>query len=405
MLGNAAEGSVAVTPVCEGGMEGDVVLVELLEGSIGYNPEKPSSKVLASVAVAAGEMAVLKAPDARLWSPDDPYLYGIRMTLRRGNKTLDRVQAYTSIRTVGIVADAAGNNRIGINGEALFNYGPLDQGWWPDGLYTSPSDEALRFDLEKTRELGFNMIRKHIKVEPSRWYYWCDVLGIMVWQDMPSISDHHLNIWGQDSNAFDTGTDFPLEQAEKDTYYKEWGEVIHQLEKFQCIVSWVPFNEAWAQFDTPAVVDFTRGLDDSRLINAASGGNWISGHIGDILDSHHYPNPQMRVWDDTMVNVLGEYGGIGMPVKGHLWQEDRNWGYANFDTFEQVTAQYEEFSKQLEPIARDGCAGAVYTQTTDVEIEVNGLMTYDRKVVKVDPARIAAANKAVIEAARAGAVQ
>lgn len=398
--GNASEGSVAVTPLCADASEGDVVLVELLEGAVGYNPEKPSGTVLASVEVPAGEKAVLKAPDARLWSPEDPYLYGVRMSLLRGKKVLDRVQAYTAIRSIGIVADARGHNRMALNGEALFHYGPLDQGWWPDGLYTSPSDEALRFDIEKTREMGYNMIRKHIKVEPSRWYYWCDVLGIMVWQDMPSISDHHLNIWGQDTNAFDTGTDFPFEQAEKDTYYKEWSEIIRQLEKFQCIVSWVPFNEAWAQFDTPAVVDFTRDLDGSRLINAASGGNWISGHIGDILDSHHYPTPKMRVWDDTMVNVLGEYGGIGLPVEGHLWQKDRNWGYATFDSFEQVTAKYEEFAKQLESIARDGCAGAVYTQTTDVEIEVNGLMTYDRKVVKMDPQRIAAANKAVIEAAK-----
>ena len=400
VLADAAEGKVSITPAVEGAAQGDMVRVELLSGGVGYNPEKPAGKVLAKGEVPAGQTVTLAPAEPRLWSPDDPYLYGVRISLVRGKKTIDKVNAYTAIRSISGKADADGHLRMALNGKILFQYGPLDQGWWPDGLYTAPSDEALRFDVGKTREMGFNMIRKHIKVEPSRWYYWCDVLGIMVWQDMPSVALYkQREDWAQGADTFDAGNSDQLCPEARATFRKEWKEIMNQLDKFQCIVCWVPFNEAWGQFETASIVDLTRSLDASRLINSASGGNWISGQVGDILDSHHYPQPKMRIWDDGMINVLGEYGGIGLPMKGHLWQEDRNWGYVKYTSVDEVTAKYEEYAKMLEPIAREGCAAAVYTQTTDVEIEVNGLMTYDRKEMKVVPGRVAAANKAVIKLA------
>ncbi len=274
-------------------------------------------------------------------------------------------------------------------------YGPLDQGWWPDGLYTAPTDEALKYDIVKTKDFGYNMIRKHIKVEPSRWFYYCDQLGMLVWQDMPSFGDNHLNKWGIFN--YDEGTDFPATPQAKANYYKEWGEIMNQVKKFQCIAVWVPFNEAWSQFDTRSAIDFTRAQDPTRLINMASGGNWVKD-CGDILDNHHYPYPAMRLWDKNMINVLGEYGGIGLPLEGHLWQTDRNWGYVQYKNGDEVLKEYVAFAEILKTLVRQGCSAAVYTQTTDCEGEVNGLMTYDRKVIKMDEAKLKAANEGVIKA-------
>ena len=396
--------------------EGDVVKVALLEGGVGYSAELPSQKVLAEEMVVDG-VAVLKVADLKTWSPDTPYLYGVKVTVERKGKVVDSVSGYTAMRKVSMVRDQSLNSykRIALNNEPLFQFGPLDQGWWPDGLYTAPTDEALMFDVVKTKEMGFNMIRKHIKVEPARWYYYCDLYGIMVWQDMPSIGDHSRNVmkardedvkaavsnkWSHDS-IFD-GTDCKIPEEWKQNYYKEWGAIIDAFKHFQCIVVWVPFNEAWGQFDTPAVVKFTRKQDPTRLINSASGGNFdfsagVAG-FGDILDVHHYPCPAMNLFERKFVNVLGEYGGIGLPVEGHMWIIDRKWGYGKVkENSEQLMEQYEAYLEMLKTFVQTGCAAAVYTQTTDVEGEVNGLMTYDRKVVKVDLPRISAANRAVIE--------
>lgn len=373
----------------------DEVVVDLIDGD--------KIKVMT---VKPGEAAVISLPDAELWTPENPRLYDIQIMLRKGGKVLDKVKGYTAFRKISMEKDRDGNVRMALNGKPYFQYGPLDQGWWPDGLYTAPTDGALKFDIEKTKEFGFNMIRKHIKVEPARWYYWCDKLGILVWQDMPSVADNSKNVWSQavtdekGRNGFDTGTDYPLTKEAKDNYRKEWKEIMTQLDKFQCIVVWVPFNEAWGQFDTKDIVKYTRKIDDSRLINAASGGNWISGRVGDLLDSHHYPQPKMRVLDKNMCNVLGEYGGIGLPVEGHLWQKDKNWGYVQYKNSEEVTATYVKYAEQLLPLVIKGCSAAVYTQTTDVEGEVNGLMTYDREVIKLNPAEVAAANRMVIEAVK-----
>ena len=341
-----------------------------------------------------GTEVSLHVPQMKLWSPDSPYLYDVEVNIVRDGAVLDCVSGYAAMREISYRKDASGHKRMYLNGEPLFQYGPLDQGWWPDGLYTAPSDEALAFDIQKTKDFGFNMIRKHVKVEPARWYWHCDRLGMLVWQDMPSIEDNHENVWG--NRAYDTGTDYPVTQEGKDNYYKEWGEVIAAFKGFPCIVVWVPFNEGWGQFDTEDVVQFTRAQDPTRLINYASGGNFVHCS-GDILDLHNYPHPEMYLYDKEYINVLGEYGGIGWPVEGHLWQPDRNWGYVQFKSADEVLDTYEKYAEMLIDLIDDGFAGAIYTQTTDVEIEVNGLMTYDRKVVKLDQERLHAINTKVIE--------
>ena len=347
--------------------------------------------------VPVGQPVTLFPENPHQWSPDDPYLYDIEFTLERNGKTIDKVEGYGALREVQEVIDKAGHKRLGLNGKPYFQYGPLDQGWWPDGLYTAPTDEALRYDIEQTKAFGYNMIRKHIKVEPARWYYWCDKLGILVWQDMPCITDSRPGRWEQWKWA-DVSDDCQLSESAKATYYKEWGEIIDQQQVFPCIVVWVPFNEAWSQFDTYKAVEFTNAKDPSRLVNSASGGNSYP-NCSDIFDSHNYPDPHMKFRSGgTQIDVLGEYGGIGWAVEGHLWQPDRNWGYVKFNSYEEVLAQYREYAKQLKATIADGVSAAVYTQTTDVEVEVNGLMTYDRVVTKLPSEELFKINQEVIAA-------
>ncbi len=347
----------------------------------------------APVAKAEGKDVALAVPDMKLWSPADPYLYGLEIKILRNGTAVDQIKGYAAMRKISSAAGKDGHKRMYLNNEPLFQYGPLDQGWWPDGLYTAPCDEALAFDIVKTKEMGFNMIRKHVKVEPARWYWHCDRLGMLVWQDMPSIADNSTNKWGR--KAYDEGTDTPVTDEGKAIFYTEWAEIMKANMYFPCIVTWVPFNEAWGQFDTDEVVQFTRALDPSRLINYASGGNFVRCS-GDILDLHNYPNPEMYLYDKDYVNVLGEYGGIGWPVEGHLWQTDKNWGYVQFKSADEVLDTYEKYALELIDLVDDGFAAAVYTQTTDVEGEVNGLMTYDRKVIKLDMNRLSAINTKVI---------
>ena len=388
----------------------DIVEVELLEGGIGYNPEQPSDKVIAKSTLSKGK-ALINVPEMKTWSPDSPYLYGMRITVKRDGKVVDKVEGYTAMRSIKAKKDKSLNKykRMALNGKNLFQYGPLDQGWWPDGLYTAPCDEALKFDIVKTKEMGYNMIRKHIKVEPARWYYWCDVLGMMVWQDMPSIGDYAKvqlpsrdldiqkavkNTWSQDSLLGGTECDIPQEW--KENFYIEWTNIMTALRGFQCIVCWVPFNEAWGQFDTPEVVKYTKKFDPTRLVNESSGGNFHL--VGDIIDVHHYPHPAMNVFESKFINVIGEYGGIGYPIPGHTWEIDRKWGYGkNKQSSEEVIEQYEVYADMLKVFIQTGCAAAVYTQTTDVEGEVNGLMTYDRAIIKVDIPKLAEINRSVIE--------
>ena len=396
--------------------EGDVIKVAVLEGGQGYSAEAPSSKILADAVVENGK-AVVNIKDVKTWSPDSPYLYGVKVTIERNGQVLDAVDGYTAMRKISIVKDQTPNKyrRMALNNEPLFQFGPLDQGWWPDGLYTAPTEEALVFDIIKTKEMGFNMIRKHIKLEPARWYYWCDVYGLLVWQDMPCIGDHNKKqmpsrdkeiqdaVWNKwSSDSFLGGTDCNIPQEWKANFYREWTNIINAFKNFQCIVVWVPFNEAWGQFDTPVAVKLTRELDPTRLINQSSGGNYDLSQgeegFGDILDVHHYPCPAMNIFERKFVNVLGEYGGIGLPIEGHTWGIEKKWGYGgNKQNEEEVMTTYEQYLEMLKVFVQTGCAAAVYTQTTDVEGEVNGLITYDRKVIKVDMPRIAKGNKSVIE--------
>lgn len=393
-VSNIKDGTMSVSVATEGMQEGDVVRVKLLDGGVGYSTENGiKGNVLAQGKTVPDGTVMLPVSDAKLWSPDSPYLYGLEISVLRGGKVIDSVHGYTAMREVSLYVKNKNTKLLGLNGQPLFQFGPLDQGWWPDGLYTAPTDEALKYDIQKTKDFGFNMIRKHIKVEPSRWFYYCDQLGMLVWQDMPCFASNNLNKWVVYN--YSEGTDFPATPQAKANFYKEWSEIMAQVKKFPCIVMWVPFNEAWGQFDTKAVVDFTRAQDPTRLINMSSGGNW-EPDCGDVMDNHHYPYPAMYLWEPKMAAVLGEYGGIGLPLQGHLWQTDRNWGYVQYKNGDEVLDEYARFADQLILLIKQGVCGAVYTQTTDVEGEVNGLMTYDRKVVKMNEGKLREINTKVI---------
>ncbi|MBQ2187513.1 MAG: beta-galactosidase [Bacteroidales bacterium] len=330
-----------------------------------------------------GETVEVAMPvDAILWSPDNPFLYGVDVSVYKGNKLVDYVISYFAMRKFSTEKDENGIVRLMLNNEPIFMFGPLDQGWWCDGLYTAPCDEALRYDIEKTKDFGYNMIRKHVKVEPARWYYWCDRLGIIVWQDMPSGGKGPE--WVTDG-YFDGSLSRRTPESEA-TYKKEWKEIIDYLYSVPSIGVWVPFNESWGQFKTPEIVEWTKSYDPSRLVNPASGGNHYP--VGDILDIHNYPDPEMYFYEPERVTVLGEYGGIGRKIEGHTWVKDQGWGYVEYDTEEKVTDTYVEYANELLELIPQGFSAAVYTQTTDCEVELNGLMTYDRAVVKMNEQRI-----------------
>jgi len=325
----------------------------------------------------------------RLWSPNDPFLYDLEVTVFNGSKQLDKVKSYTAMRKYSTKRDDKGIVRLQLNNKDLFQFGPLDQGWWPDGLYTAPTDEALRYDVVKTKDFGFNMIRKHVKVEPARWYMHCDRLGIIVWQDMPN-GDRSPE-WQM--REYFTGAERLRSPESEANYRKEWKEIMDYLYSYPSIGVWVPFNEAWGQFKTQEIVEWTKQYDPSRLVNPASGGNHY--HLGDMLDLHNYPQPEMYLYDGQRATVLGEYGGIGWANKEHLWEPDRNWGYVQFNSSNEVTNEYIKYAEQLKQMIRQGFSAAVYTQTTDVEVEVNGLMTYDRAVVKIDEGRVRKVNQEI----------
>jgi beta-galactosidase/beta-glucuronidase len=344
-------------------------------------------QIVASGETSAQKETSIKIDNPRLWSPSSPYLYRLNVQLMRNGKPVDKVQSYAAMRKSSVGTDEKGIKRMLINNEFLFQYGPLDQGWWPDGLYTAPTDEALKFDIVKTKEMGFNMIRKHIKVEPARWYYYCDSLGILVWQDMPS--GDLGNKWNQRPGVIGLGND-KNRSAESEAYFrKEWNAIIDALHPFPSIVVWTPFNEAWGQFKTEEISEWTQRKDPTRLINSASGGNFT--YVDHIIDIHHYPDPAMphpELFGKKLALVLGEFGGLGLPVKNHVWQEKDNWGYQSFKTAGDLIQKYSLFMDSLQNFIGYGLSAAVYTQTTDVEVEINGLMTYDRKVIKNPAAKL-----------------
>ena len=339
-----------------------------------------------------GECVQVAMPEnAKLWSPESPFLYTLKVSLKQGGKLVDEVSSYAAMRKYSSKRDSNGIVRQELNNKPLLQFCPLDQGWWPDGLYTAPTDEALLYDIQKTKDFGFNMIRKHIKVEPARWYTYCDKLGIIVWQDMPS-GDRNPE-W-QNRKYFE-GTEMKRSAESEACYRKEWKEIMDALYSYPCIGTWIPFNEAWGQFKTPEIVEWTKQYDPTRLVNPACGGNHYT--CGDMLDLQNYPAPELYLYDAQRATVLGEYGGIGWVVQGHIWEPDRNWGYIQFNSSKEVTDEYVKYAEKLYDLIPRGFSAAVYTQTTDVEVEVNGLMTYDRKVIKLDEKRVREINRKLCE--------
>ena len=315
----------------------------------------------------------LPVPRPRLWSPDDPFLYDLRVTLLApGGAEVDRVDSYFGMRTSSLVRDDKGFTRIGLNGAPVFQIGPLDQGWWPDGLYTAPTDAALLYDIVMMKALGMNMVRKHIKVEPARWYYYADKLGLPVWQDMPSG-------WNDTREA-------------QGHFESELKAMIEHLRNSPSILVWVPFNEKWGQFDVPRIVAIIRSMDQSRIINDVSG--WQHENVGDIIDVHRYQGPQAMLGTRERAAVVGEFGGLGYKVSGHTWAGEA-WGYGGlYATNDELKDRYDLLMKRMWHL-RDthGMSAGIYTQLTDVEVELNGYMTYDRAVLKFDTARTAAVNR------------
>jgi beta-galactosidase/beta-glucuronidase len=348
---------------------------------------KDAGKIVAKAKGAAGQQINIPIANAKLWSPETPFLYDLEASLYENGTLQDKVVGYAAMRKISVQSDKNGIMRMQLNNKDYFQFGPLDQGWWPDGLYTAPTDEALKYDIQKTKDFGFNMIRKHVKVEPARWYTHCDRLGILVWQDMPSGGNSPQ--WQM--HQFFDGKEAVRSPESEANYRQEWKEIIDLLKPNPCVVVWVPFNEAWGQFKTVEIASWTKNYDPSRLVNPASGGNHYLD-AGDILDIHNYPRPRITLLNTKKVNVLGEYGGIGLAIEGHLWQADRNWGYIRFKDSKEVTDEYVKYTELLKETVVRGYSAAVYTQTTDVECEVNGLMTYDRKVIKVEEDRLRQAN-------------
>lgn len=351
---------------------GDLVKVTVLEGAT----------KLSEYSVAAGEEIKAVISEPKLWTPENPFLYTLKIALLRSGKVVDEADSYFAMRKIAMSPDANGVQRMLLNNRFVFQYGPLDQGWWPDGLYTAPTDDALKFDIVQTKAMGFNMIRKHVKVEPARWYYHCDQQGILVWQDMPS-GDLGAR-WETRPGVEGIGYDMDRSPESEHIYRTEWAAIMESLHNFPSIVVWVPFNEAWGQFKTKEIVNWTMQQDPSRLVNSASGGNFHP--VGHIIDLHNYPQPAMpkaALFGAEYVIVLGEFGGLGLPLEGHTWQDKNNWGYRSYKNKEELLTNYAQLIDKFPALIKKGLSAAVYTQTTDVEVEVNGLMTYDRKVFKI----------------------
>lgn len=355
---------------------GDYAEIKIIDGS----------KLVSVSKVAISEELDIHLDSPKLWSPESPFLYDMEVTLYSGGKVADKVKSYFAMRKISTSRDEYGIMRLQLNNEDYFPMGTLDQGWWPDGLYTAPSDEALLFDIKATKDMGFNMIRKHVKVEPARWYMHCDREGILVWQDMPS--GDRTPVW-QMRQYFD-GVELQRSYESETNFRKEWKAIIDMLYSHPSIVTWIPFNEGWGQFKTEEITEWTMHYDPSRLVIPASGGNHFQ--VGDMLAIHNYPQPRLYLYDAQRPTVLSEFGGIGLALEGHLWEPDRNWGYVQFNSIQEVTDKYLEYAEELKKLIKAGISAAVYTQITDVEIEVNGLLTYDRKRIKMNAGMVRRAN-------------
>jgi beta-galactosidase/beta-glucuronidase len=356
---------------------GDAAMVEAVASDGGKEIARVSGEIGADIKLAI--------PDPKLWSPDTPHLYDLKVSLKSkeaaGSSVADSVSSYFGMRKIALGKDENGVTRIMLNGKPVFQVGPLDQGFWPDGIYTAPTDEALKFDVTQTKRLGFNCTRKHVKVEPDRWYYWCDKVGLLVWQDMPSI-----NSYAKVKQPIDA-PQFKIELT----------QMVRQKSNHPSIIMWVVFNEYQGIHDTQALTAHVKALDPSRLVNACSGehaekvGETVI-KCGDVYDQHTYPGPSSPKPEADRAAVLGEFGGLGLAIDGHHWAQ-RTWGYKGMKNVEELTTRYEELlARAWELNASEGLSAVIYTQITDVETECNGLLTYDREINKVIPERAALAN-------------
>ncbi len=331
-----------------------------------------NAQTIGTAAGSIGQSIELAIPSQHLWSPDDPFLYDLQVNLRRDNDVIDHVESYFGMRQVA-VEWVGPRRRITLNHQFQFEIGVLDQGYWPDGLYTAPTDEALRFDLETAKSLGYNLIRKHVKIEPARWYYWTDRLGLLVWQDMPSLRE-------------------PVEPAPiaQQQFQLELREMIAEHINSPSIIMWIIFNEGWGQHQTEALTALVKSLDPSRLVDSASG--WWDARVGDISDGHSYTAPMADLPPALRAVVAGEFGGLGFVIGGHRWG-DKAYSPVFPSTLDKLYARYDHLMQVLRDMRLNGLSGAVYTQLTDVENEYNGWLTYDREVLKLDAAQIRAAHQ------------
>lgn len=345
---------------------------------------KKEGKTIASATGNAGENVTVKIDEPVLWSPENPFLYDIEIELNNNNKSSDKVLSYTGLRKISLGKTPDGFTRMLLNNEFVFQNGPLDQGFWPDGLYTPPTEEAMVYDLLKTKEMGFNMLRKHVKIENRIFYNWCDKLGILVWQDMPS-GDKYIS---------GDMPDISKSKESTEQFETELKSMIETLYNHPSIIMWVPFNEGWGQFETGRITDLIADYDSTRLVNSTSG--WTDRGTGDINDIHHYPDPVVQPAEEKRAIVLGEFGGLGLPLQGHTW-EQKNWGYRNMEDTLQLLARYELYYDLVHRFVKEnGLSATIYTQTTDVETETNGLMTYDRKINKMGVENVFRANNNII---------
>ena len=373
---NLAAGTLSVEVKVRGMAEGLRVEAQAFDGQ----------EMVAHHGYQAGESLVLALENVRAWSPTHPHLYDLRVRLIKNSQILDEVGSYFAMRKFGLV-----DGRFALNDEPLLLFGPLDQGYFPDGLYTPPSEAAMLFDIEYARKIGCNFVRKHVKVEPARWYAACDRLGMIVWQDMPNGGTGGADWVATLAIGLGITTPDDLWMSRfgrgdaqgRERFRAELAEMVKALYHFPCIAVWVPFNEGWGQFESRNVANLLKELDPTRLVDAASG--WFDRGAGDFQSRHIYAIKLWRGRPDGRAIALTEFGGYSLKIPGHVWNEDKQFGYKFFDTPEALTEAYVKLlEEQLEPLIAQGLAVAIYTQTTDVEIEINGYLTYDRRLEKMD---------------------
>lgn len=333
----------------------------------------------------------LQIPHPKLWSPSKPFLYDLKVTLLKNGKTTDTVTSYFGMRKISIAKNESGFHQIMLNNHKLFELGTLDQGYWPDGIYTAPTDAAIKYDIETMKTLGFNMCRKHLKIEPERWYYWCDKLGLLVWQDMPN------------SDRATTSKEKEIHRQPKSSrlYETDLKRMIIGRGNHPCIIMWIPFNQGWGQYDTLRITEMIKKLDPTRLVDSASG--WNDMGSGDVRSYHEYFGPVNLEIDNKRANVLGECGALGLVDREHQWGRITTWNITYYRTLKELTDAYRLLITNLKSLKDNaGLAAAVITQWSDVESELDGFITYDRAVIKMPTATVRELNEQLISSQNTG---